>query len=147
MEECPNGCPCENQSLDYQCPEGPVFTTTALLHRTVTALLAYPNGETEDMSITYVDPSHVGGPALFFRNQFYMYSINDVYQLQGCHMAKIGTTALRVGRGTVGRGQVVMATIDNARKLYRSSSPVGPFTEIPETTHVHNRAPIAASSS
>ena len=56
MDGCPNGCPCENQSLEYQCPSpGPVFTTTALLHRTVTALLAYTNGDTEDMSVTYGD--------------------------------------------------------------------------------------------
>ena len=152
MDQCPTGCPCETDSLEYQCPDRTANTTTAIIHETKFALLAFPSGRNEQMQLTYdedANPDVDGGVSLIFRNQFLMYSKNDVFELVNCNMKKIGTTEFEVAQGTVARGQIVVLDHDAlAKQTYRSTDPLfSTYIEIANHEYTHNFAPMAASSS
>ena len=154
MENCPNGCPCDDVSLEYQCPDGHKFNTVAIMHKKDLAILTHPSGRTEPMDLTYgegVNPHYYGGPSVVFRNQMYMWNYNrDVYNLVNCNFVKIGVVEFEPYRAVVAKGQIILVENrvggKNGQATYKTSDPIGTHTQLASTAFPHQGAPIAAGT-
>ena len=134
--------------------DGHKFNTVAIMHKKNLAQLTHPSGRTEPMELTYgdgVNPHAEGGPSVVFRNQMYMWNHNkDVYNLINCNFVKIGVVEFEPFNAVVAKGQIIL--VDNnspgkhGQETYKTSDPIGTYTQLANTAFPHNGAPIAAGT-